>query len=104
MKSLIQAIVVATAFVAPVAFGQSNQPVSRAQVLDQLVQLRNAGYSAHGRDPSYPADVQAAETRVSARNGAARAENTAFGGVGSGLSQSGESAANPPTKSLYARH
>ena len=45
MKSLIQAVVVAAALAAPVAvFAQSNQPVTRAQVRAELVQLEKAGY------------------------------------------------------------
>ncbi|KLU25083.1 hypothetical protein EOS_16770 [Caballeronia mineralivorans PML1(12)] len=105
MKSLIQAVVVAAAFAAPVvSFAQSNQPVSRTQVRAELLLLEKAGYSPHGRDPYYPADIQAAEARVAAQNGAARAENTGFGGASSGLSQSGVSAANTSGKSIYAGH
>jgi uncharacterized membrane protein len=45
MKSLIQAAVVAAALAAPVAvFAQSNQPVTRAQVRAELVQLEKTGY------------------------------------------------------------
>ncbi|CAN7787876.1 DUF4148 domain-containing protein [Caballeronia sp. LjRoot34] len=105
MKSLIQAVVVAAAFAAPVvSFAQSNQPVSRTQVRAELLLLEKAGYSPHGRDPYYPADIQAAEARVAAQNGAARAENTGFGGASSGSSQSGVSAANTSGKSIYAGH
>ncbi|OUL80970.1 DUF4148 domain-containing protein, partial [Paraburkholderia hospita] len=45
MKSLIQAVVIAAALAAPLAaFAQSNQPITRAQVRAQLVQLEKAGY------------------------------------------------------------
>jgi hypothetical protein len=57
MKSLIQVVVIAAVLVAPVAsFAQSNnQPVTRAQVRAELVQVEQAGYSpARGRDPYYP--------------------------------------------------
>ncbi|MCP2092052.1 UNVERIFIED_ORG: hypothetical protein J2Y81_008158 [Paraburkholderia sediminicola] len=105
MKSLIQAVVVAAVFAAPVAsFAQSNQPVNRTQVRAELVQLEKSGYSPHGRDPYYPSDIQAAEARVSAQNGTAHAEITGFGGADSGSSQSGAYAANAVTKSLYAGH
>jgi hypothetical protein len=90
MKSLIQAVVVAAALAAPVAvFAQSNQPVTRAQVRAELVQLEKAGYNpAHGEDPSYPADIQAAEARVAAQNGA----TSGYGGVVSGSSDAGRPA------------
>jgi hypothetical protein len=90
MKSLIQAVVVAAALAAPVAvFAQSNQPVTRAQVRAELVQLEKAGYNpAHGEDPHYPADIQAAEARVAAQNGA----TSGYGGVVSGSSDAGRPA------------
>jgi hypothetical protein len=82
MKSLIQAVVVAAALAAPVAvFAQSNQPLTRAQVRAELVQLENAGYN-------YPADVQAAEAKVAAQNAAA----TGYGGVVTGSSDAGRPA------------
>jgi Domain of unknown function (DUF4148) len=90
MKSLIQAVVVAAALAAPVAvFAQSNQPVTRAQVRAELVQLEKAGYNpARGEDPNYPADIQAAEAKVAAQNGAA----SGYGGVVSGSSDAGRPA------------
>ncbi|RDJ98216.1 DUF4148 domain-containing protein [Paraburkholderia lacunae] len=86
MKSLIQAVVVAAALAAPVAvFAQSNQPVTRAQVRAELVQLENAGYKPGLASPYYPADIQAAQAKVTAQNGSA----SAVGGVVSGSSASG---------------
>ncbi|BCZ81876.1 membrane protein [Paraburkholderia terrae] len=71
MKSLIQAVVVAAALAAPVAvFAQSNQPVTRAQVRAELVQLENAGYKPGLASPHYPADIEAAQARVAQQNGA----------------------------------
>jgi hypothetical protein len=94
MKSLIQAAalatVVATALAAPTAvFAQANQPVTRAQVRAELVQIEKAaGYNpSHGEDPNYPADIQAAEAKVAAQNAA-----TGFGGVASGSSDAGHPA------------
>ena len=44
MKSLIEAVVIAALIAAPLAaFAQSNQPVTRAQVRAELVQLEKAG-------------------------------------------------------------
>ena len=87
MKSLIQAVVVAAALAAPVAvFAQSNQPVTRAQVRAELVQLEKAGYSpARGNDPHYPDDILAAEAKVAAQNGA----TSGYGGVVSGSANAG---------------
>jgi len=79
MKSLIQAVVVAAALVAPVASfaQQSNAPVTRAQVRAELVQLEQAGFHPGLADPYYPANIQAAEARVVEQNGS----SSAVGGV-----------------------
>ncbi|ALL70320.1 Protein of unknown function (DUF4148) (plasmid) [Paraburkholderia caribensis MBA4] len=81
MKSLIQAVVVAAALAAPVAvFAQANQPVTRAQVRAELIQLEKAGYHpGDGDHTTYPAELQAAEAKVSAQTAA-----TDVGGVVSG--------------------
>src|SRR5258708_20758003 len=70
MKSLIQAVVVATVLAAPVvSFAQSNQqPVTRAQLRQELIQLEQAGYNPARSDPQYPAYIQPAEQRVPAQN------------------------------------
>jgi hypothetical protein len=90
MKSLIQAVVVAAALAAPVAvFAQSNQPVTRAQVRAELVQLEQTGWRpAAGADPHYPEDIQAAEAKVAAQNGAA----SGYGGAVSSSSDAGRPA------------
>ena len=88
MKSLIQAVVVAAALVVPaVSFAQSDAPkLTRAQVRAELVQLEKAGYNpSNGEDATYPAEIQAAEAKVAAQNGAA----SGYGGTASGSSQSG---------------
>jgi hypothetical protein len=88
MKSLVQAVVIAATLAAPVAvFAQSNQPLTRAQVREQLVQIEKAGYYPNRSNPQeYPADIQAAEARVAA-------QNSAVGGVASGSSQQGHAVA-----------
>ncbi|WP_144145151.1 DUF4148 domain-containing protein [Paraburkholderia sp. BCC1884] len=89
MKSLIQAVVVAAALVAPVlSFAQqSDAPkLTRAQVRAELVQLEQAGFRpGDGDNTSYPDKIQAAEAKVAARNGA----SSGYGGVVAGSSQSG---------------
>jgi hypothetical protein len=102
MKSLIQAVVIATVLAAPVAaFAQSSHDVSRAQVRAELVQLEHAGYHPGRDDPYYPADIQAAQARVATENGTAQAAQSSYGGVTSGSSQSGHAAPTVGTKSIY---
>lgn len=108
MKSLIQAVVVAAVLTPVVSFAQSNQPLTRAEVRAQLVQIEQAGYSpARGRDPYYPTDIQAAEARVAAQNGTAQAETTGYGSATSGSSQSGQRAeitVSPYSVPVYVGH
>jgi hypothetical protein len=87
MKSLVQAVVIAATLAAPVAvFAQSNQPLTRAEVRAQLVQIEKAGYNPSRSNPNeYPSDIQAAEARVAA-------QNAAVGGVASGSSEEGQAA------------
>jgi len=94
MKSLIYAIFCASVLMAPVvSFGQSQSPITRAQVRADLKQLEQAGYRpASGDEPNYPANIQAAEARVAAQNGAA----SGYGGVISGSSASGGGATTHP--------
>jgi hypothetical protein len=89
VKSLIQAVAVATALIVPVAsFAQSNAPVTRAQVRAELTQLEKAGYRVgDGDNVHYPDAIQAAEARVAAANG-----NSGYGGVANGTSQAGGAA------------
>ncbi|MGF6447500.1 DUF4148 domain-containing protein [Paraburkholderia youngii] len=86
MKPLIQTVVVAAALAAPVAvFAQANQPVTRAQVRAELIQIEKAGYNpARGDDPYYPTDIEAAEVKVAAQHAA-----TGVGGAASGSSDAG---------------
>ncbi|HYS62395.1 MAG TPA: DUF4148 domain-containing protein [Paraburkholderia sp.] len=102
MKSLIQAVVIAAALAAPVAsFAQSNQPVTRAQVRAELIQLEKAGYQPGHNDPYYPADIQAAQARVAAQNGTAQPAQNGYGGVVSGSSQAGHAVPANGQKSIY---
>jgi hypothetical protein len=87
MKSLIQAVVVAAALAAPVAaFAQADQPLTRAEVRAQLVQVEQAGYHPGDGDPNaYPAQIQAADAKIAAQNG-----GTDVGGVANGSSSVGQ--------------
>jgi hypothetical protein len=106
MKSLIKAIAVASVLVAPaISFAQSNQPETRADVRAQLVQIEQAGYNPARKDPEYPADIQAAEQRVSAENGATAqapvADTSGYGAAMSGSSQSGDAGSTPQQRNVY---
>ncbi|HEY4804561.1 MAG TPA: DUF4148 domain-containing protein [Paraburkholderia sp.] len=68
------------------SFAQSSQPLTRAEVKAELVQLQRAGYNPASDDTQYPANLQAALARVSAEHGAAA---SAFGGVAQGASEAG---------------
>jgi hypothetical protein len=89
MKALISAVVVAVAIAAPVAsFAQSNeQPLTRAQVRADLVQLEKAGYDPLSDRTDYPKNIQAAEARVHAQNVAAQADTSGYGAQATGSTQ-----------------
>ncbi|WP_233855089.1 DUF4148 domain-containing protein [Paraburkholderia sp. HD33-4] len=97
MKSLIKAVAIAAVVVAPVvSFAQSSQqPITRAEVRGELIQLEHAGYNpATSSDPTYPADVQAAEQRVQAQNPVVAqtqpiADTSGYGAPMSGSTQAG---------------
>jgi hypothetical protein len=94
MKTIISAAVIAAALAAPIAsFAQSNQPVTRAQVRAELVQLEKAGYNPVGDHVDYPANLQAAQARVNATNGTAQASaqvaDSGYGAPIAGSSQAG---------------
>ena len=105
MKTLISAVVVAAALVAPVAsFAQSNQPVTRAQVRAELVQLEKAGYNPVNDNFAYPANIQAAQARVDAQNGTAQAANSGYGAPSAGSSQAGHPISTTDRNSVYFGH
>jgi hypothetical protein len=92
MKSLVQALAVAAVLAIPaVSFAQSNQasnqPVTRAEVRADLVRLEQAGYNPASDQTQYPRNIQAAEAKVAAQNGAA----TSYGGAADGATASGRS-------------
>ncbi|MGF6572341.1 uncharacterized protein (DUF1501 family) [Paraburkholderia sp. GAS333] len=99
MKSLIKAVALAVVVMAPVvSFAQSEQPLTRAQVTAQLKQLEDVGYKpAVATDAVYPADIQAAEARVAAKN-AAQADTTGYGTTATGSSQTGGNGAASPAQ------
>jgi hypothetical protein len=101
MKSSIGVVLVASLLSTPlVAFAQTNAPLTRAQVRDELVQLRNAGYNGNASDTAYPADLEAALTRVAAQQQAAP-HSTGYGMESGGSSQAGQPKAADNEKPIY---
>lgn len=90
MKSIAQAVVIAAALAAPLAsHAQVSQPLTRAEVRANLLDVEQAGYRpSPGLDVNYPNDAQAAERKL-AEQRAAGAKETGFGGDAVGTSQAG---------------
>ena len=88
MKNVLKAAALVLAVAAPaVSFSQTSQPLTRAQVNAELVQLEKAGYNpAQSADTAYPANIQAAESLVQA--GVPKADS-GFGAGTVGSSKSG---------------
>ena len=69
---------------------QSNQPLTRAEVRAQLVQIEQAGYNpGRGNDTNYPTDAQAAEGRAYAQQAVAQGDTSGFGSAKQGTSEAG---------------
>jgi hypothetical protein len=103
---VIQSLLVAAAVALPaLSFAQSNQPLTRAEVRAQLVELEKAGYNPAGDQATYPQAIQAAEARVSAQNNVAA---SSYGPATSGTSAAGSSNGNSTKEviglgSLYSK-
>jgi hypothetical protein len=102
IKSLVSAVALASALAAPaVSFAQSNGPVTRAQVRTELVQLEKRGYRVSDGHTTYPAEIQAAEAKVAAQNGAA----SGYGGVVRGSSEAGRpDVSKADWNTMYSHH
>lgn len=104
MKTLAGVIALSLIIGVPtVGFGRtSNDPVTRAQVRAELVQLEHAGYKPSRTQ--YPSDIQAAEARVAAQSPATGNAEAAYGGTATGTSQAGHRISNARWDSLYSHH
>ncbi|HDR9313970.1 DUF4148 domain-containing protein [Burkholderia vietnamiensis] len=109
MKSLIQAVALAALVAAPVvSFAQSNQqPLTRAQVRAELVQLEKAGYNPNDW-MNYPDNIQSAQAKIAAaRDSGAQADVSGYGANSVATSQSGRRAVVPVAtdrSSVYFGH
>jgi hypothetical protein len=92
MKALICTTLALVLAAPAISFAQTtDQPVTRAQVRADLVQLENAGWRPNSQDAYYPSDIQAAEARVHSGD-----TTTGYGGTtenGTSMSQSPTSGA-----------
>jgi hypothetical protein len=86
MKSIYAALAAVVLTVPVVASAQqSDTALTRSQVRAELVALEKAGYRpAHGNNPYYPADIQAATARLQPA-----AQTSGYGGSTAGSSQAG---------------
>ncbi|AOJ83440.1 hypothetical protein WS86_22490 [Burkholderia savannae] len=97
MKSIVVTAAAALVLAAPVvSFAQSsNGSLTRAQVVQELVDLESVGYQpSRGNETTYPGDIQAAQRRLDAKRLAARkAAEAAYGPAVAGAAQAGKPAA-----------
>ncbi|OTP73078.1 DUF4148 domain-containing protein [Caballeronia sordidicola] len=103
IKSLIPAVVIASALAAPaLAFAQDNTQVTRSAVKSDLQQMEQAGYTPAEDRTTYPAKTQAAEQRVEQRVQDERGvAATSYGPSMSGTSASGIRAQTGPSDSNH---
>ncbi|MFT4063858.1 DUF4148 domain-containing protein [Paraburkholderia sp.] len=106
MKTTIVGILGIGLLVTPLlSHAQASTRRTHAEVRAELVQLEKAGYNPARRDDAtYPANIQAAEARVSARNPAATDTTTAYGGTPAGKSESDRRTSKATSDSLYGHH
>jgi hypothetical protein len=104
IMKVIQSLIVAAVVAIPaLSFAQSNQPLTRADVRAELVELQKAGYNPSGDQTQYPRNIEAAEARVNADHILAA---SSYGPSSAGTSASGSYAASPDViglGSIYAR-
>ncbi|WP_175921797.1 DUF4148 domain-containing protein [Burkholderia latens] len=82
MRTYIALLMVVGAFAGQSSFAQSNAPLTRAQVREELIRLEAAGYDpSKGDDGEYPADIQAAQARVAAEEHARMTASAAGAGA-----------------------
>jgi Ni/Co efflux regulator RcnB len=110
MKSFVYAVVAASILAAPLAaFAQADaqQPVTRAAVRGDLIQLEQNGYRPEASDSQYPDNIQAAERRVQpAGQTLTHADTSGYGVQPVGDTQSGRRIVVAPSSpnSVYFGH
>lgn len=94
MKSLLYAACATAVLAAPIAtFAQSNQPMTRAQVQDEIAQLEKAGFNpANANTEDFPTNFQASTTA---------GQDSGYGPAITGSSQAGRSTSVPGLKPVF---
>ncbi|MBR8305822.1 DUF4148 domain-containing protein [Burkholderia cenocepacia] len=95
MKSLVVTAAAVLLAAPALSFAQqAKSPVTRAQVLQELVDLESVGYNpARGEIGNYPDDILAAQERLQAKRLAERkAARAAYGPAGEPATESGAAA------------
>jgi len=79
MKTLACLVLAIGALASPVvSFAQSTEPLTRAQVRAELIRLEETGYHVGtGDHTTYPAEIQAAESKIAAQDSQQAANNAA---------------------------
>ncbi|RQS09229.1 DUF4148 domain-containing protein [Burkholderia sp. Bp8998] len=78
MKTCIALLIMIGTIAGQSAFAQSNAPLTRAQVREELIRLEAAGYDpSKGDDGEYPADIQAAQAKLAEQDRARMAASAA---------------------------
>jgi hypothetical protein len=79
MRTLACLVLAIGALASPVVgFAQNTEPLTRAQVRAELIRLEEAGYHAGtGDHTTYPAGIQAAESKIAAQDSQQAANNSA---------------------------
>jgi hypothetical protein len=98
MRTLAYTLMAASILSVPLAsFAQAtNQPLTRAEVKQQLIEVEQAGYNpAASDDATYPAEIQAAERRVAMEQQAAQPGTGSYGPATNGSAQAGGQTMSP---------
>jgi hypothetical protein len=87
VKSLVTAAAVVMLAAPALSFAQApHGQLTRAQVVQELVDLESVGYQpSRGNESTYPDDIQAAQLRLAAR----KASDAAYGPAAAGATQAG---------------
>jgi hypothetical protein len=106
MKTLICLTLAVSALASPaLTFAQTiSGQLTRAQVRADIVRVEQAGYRPGGNDNDYPVEIEAAEAKIAAQDGARRAADAVGGVAQGGSSQTGTAANAISPRSLYAGH
>ena len=89
---VIQSLLVAAVVALPaLSFAQSNQPLTRAEVRAQLIELQKAGYNPASDQTQYPRNIEAAQARVNAQRNLSA---SSYGSSTAGTSASGSHVAD----------